>query len=199
MKKSSKIILIAGILLSVVGAVGAAPTLYFETTHHGTANAEALLPAPTAAVSPAVTNKPVVSGYPISISFPSVNINNVSVVDGVYDAKKKDWTLSLHNAHYAVMTARPNDTGGQTYIYGHYRPEVFAYLHHIKPGAQAFITTDNGYRFVYNFQGSIDVDPTNTNFLNYQGPPVLTVQTCSGSWMQNRELFRFTFDHVEKM
>lgn len=198
MKRSLKITMLTSALLCLIGTAAAAPTLYFLATNKGTAQVQAF-PAATAAAPKADPAKPVISGHPASISFPSVRINNVPVIDGQFDAKTKEWTLTLHQAQYATMTPEPNDAAGNTYIYGHYRPEVFAYLHLIKPGAQAIITTTNGYKFTYTFQGSIDVPPTDTSLFNYQGPPVLTVQTCSGSWFQNRQLFRFAFEGVTKL
>jgi sortase (surface protein transpeptidase) len=199
MKRIQKISVIAGIMLCLAGAAGAAPTIYFNTTHHGTVSAAPAFPTPKKTDTPVTTpTKPVISGHPVSISIPSVDINDVSVVDGYFDAKTQDWTLGLHTAQWGTMTPEPNDTSGNTYIYGHYRPEVFAYLHVIKPGAEAIVTTDNGYKFVYTFTDSVNVDPTDVSLFNYKGPSILTIQTCSGSWFQNRQLFKFTFTSVEK-
>ncbi len=199
MKRNLKIAIIAGTFFCLVGAAGAVPTIYFNVTKRGSVAAQAF-PAPKTTTTPKATpTKPVVSGHPTAISIPSVNINNLSVVDGYYNAKTQDWTLGLHTAHWGVMTPEPNDTAGNTYIYGHYRPEVFAYLHVIKPGADASVATDNGYKFVYTFESSIDVSPTDTSLFNYKGEPILTIQTCSGTWFQNRQLFVFKFDHAEKL
>jgi sortase (surface protein transpeptidase) len=199
MKRNVKISIICGTVLCFVGVAGAAPTIYFNTTKRGTVAAQQAFPVPKITTTPVATStKSVISGHPGAISFPSVRINNVPVVDGYYNAKTEDWTLGLHTAQWGVMTPEPNDLGGNTYIYGHYRPEVFAYLHAIKAGAQAIITTDNGYTFFYTFESSVNVSPTDTSLFNYQGPPILTVQTCSGTWFQNRQLFVFKFDHVVK-
>ncbi|HSX34317.1 MAG TPA: sortase [Candidatus Saccharimonadales bacterium] len=198
MKRNLKISIITGAILCVIGIAGAAPTVYFSMLKHSTASAEPAFPTPKTTAAPASTpTKPVISGHPVSISIPSVNVT-VPVVDGQFDAKTKEWTLGLHTAHWGVMTPQPNDTSGNTYIYGHYRPEVFAYLHNIKPGAQAIVTTDNGYTFTYTFESSVTVDPNDTSLFSYQGPSILTVQTCSGSWFQNRTLYKFTFTSVEK-
>lgn len=200
MKRNLKFGIITGAILCVVGFAGAAPTLYFNTTKRGTVTAQPAFQPPKAVATPVATpEKPVTSGHPVGISVPSVQITDVPVVDGSYNPKTEAWTLGLHTAQWGVMTPQPNDAAGNTYIYGHYRPEVFAYLHVIKPGAQALVTTDNGYKFVYTFQRSTDVAPTDTSLFNYQGPPILTVQTCSGTWFQNRQLFVFAFDHVEKL
>lgn len=200
MNRRVKIGIITGALLCLVGAAAAVPTIYFTMMGHSTASAQPAFPAPKTTPTPVTTPaKPVVSGRPVSISVPSVRINDVPVVDGTYDPKTQEWTLGLHTAHWGVMTPQPNDTAGNTYIYGHYRPEVFAYLHVIKPGAEAYVTTDNGYRFVYTFQRSTEVTPEDMSLFNYQGAPILTVQTCSGTWFQNRQLFVFTFTRVEKL
>jgi sortase (surface protein transpeptidase) len=200
MKRNNKIGIILGALLLVIGAIGAAPTIYFNTTHHGTVSAQPAFPKPKPHATPVATpTKPVIHGHPVSISIPSVSINDVPVVDGTFDAKTQEWTLGLHTAHWGVMTPEPNDTAGNTYIYGHYRPEVFAYLHVIKPGAEAYVTTDNGYKFVYTYTDSVTVDPNDTSLFSYEGAPIMTVQTCSGTWFQNRTLYKFTFTRVEQL
>jgi sortase (surface protein transpeptidase) len=94
---------------------------------------------------------------------------------------------------------QPNNETGNTLIYGHYRPEVFAYLHLIKPGIQAIITTDNGYTFTYSFENSEALDPTNTSVFVYRGAPRLTIQTCSGSFMQHRQMYYFHYDGFTKV
>jgi len=198
MKRIQKIGLIIGTVMCVVGAAVAAPTIYFNTTHHGTVAADPGFFKPKTTATPVTTpTKPVTSGHPVNISIPSVDID-VSVVDGTFDAKTQEWTLGLHTAQWGTMTPEPNDTAGNTYMYGHYRAEVFAYLHVIKPGAEAIVTTDNGLKFIYTYESSETVDPTDTSLFNYQGPPIMTVQTCSGSWFQNRTLYKFDFTRVEQ-
>src|SRR4051812_33552302 len=117
MKKHVKIGLIAGILMCIAGAAAAAPTVYFSMLGHRTAAAEAAFPTPKTTPTPTATPiKPVISGRPVSISIPSVRINDVPVVDGVFDEKTQEWSLGLHTAHWGVMTPQPNDTAGNTYI-----------------------------------------------------------------------------------
>jgi LPXTG-site transpeptidase (sortase) family protein len=84
-------------------------------------------------------------------------------------------------------------------LYGHYRPEVFARLQLIKPGSEAIITTDNGYKFYYKLDHVNIVDPNDTSLFTYQGTPELTIQTCTGSFFQKRQLFTFTFEKYEKL
>lgn len=159
----------------------------------------AVAQAPVTVVKPVVLPpKPtLVTGKPVSISIPSLNIQ-LSVIDGAYNQKTGEWTLTEDKAQFALPSVQPNNETGNTLIYGHYVPAVFAYLHHIQPGAQALVTTDNGYTFTYTYQSSEAFDPTDTSIFTYQGAPRLTIQTCSGSFMQHRQMYYFTFDTYTK-
>jgi hypothetical protein len=130
---------------------------------------------------------------------PSVDINAVPVVDGVYDAKTATWSVGLSQAQFVSWTALPNNLQGDTYIYGHYRPAVFAYLHHIRAGALATVTTANGYVFTYKYVNTYATVPSDSSVLNYSGPPILTVQTCSGTFFQNRQLYVFDYLSYQKV
>lgn len=205
MKKfTPKSIMIVSALLIGLGAAGVAPTLYFHYSNRGTASAHSI--SPPAKTNTGADNKPAedspapISGHPVSISVPDARITDLPIVDGYYDAKRQTWTLSRDKAQFAASTVQPNDQSGLTFIYGHYRKEVFATLHIIKPGAVATITTDNGYRFTYVLRETFAVAPTATDVLSYdQAPAVLAVQTCSGAWFQNRQMFIFDFKSVEKI
>lgn len=130
------------------------------------------------------------AGYPVRIEVVDASID-VPVAKGYYNKQTGKWTLSKNNAHYAVMTTRPNSVGGNTFIYGHNRSNVFSRLLKIKPGAVAYVTTDNNQRFIYKMTRSFTTNPNDSSVLNYQGAPVLTLQTCSGANFQNRTLFVF--------
>lgn len=156
-----------------------------------TANVPAVAPRPSA--------KPeVITGKPVRLVIPSLNMD-LTVADGVYNAKTGAWTLSNDKVHYALPTKQPNNEAGNTLIYGHYRKEVFARLHNIAEGEKVVVETDNGYRFTYTFLRKEVVDPADTSVFNYDGAPQLTLQTCTGAFMQHRQLFFFSFDGVEKI
>lgn len=182
------------VIFIVLGLLGVAPTLYYRY-RLATANAAPTVPVITA---PKVLKPNTITGNPVSLSVPSVRIN-VPVINGYYNQTTKQWTLTLDKAQFATISTPPNNTAGNTYIYGHYRPEVFAYLHVIKPGSEATITTDNGYRFHYRLRDIKTVNPADTSVFAYQGPPVLTLQTCSGAWFQNRQQYTFDFVSYEKV
>lgn len=137
-----------------------------------------------------------ISGKPVRIRVPSVGID-VEVVDGIYDESSSTWTLAEKQAHYAVMTSPANDKAGNTFIYGHNNKHVFGKLLKSSIGAEAIIETDNGKLFTYKLTSFQDVKPRDVAALQNQDHPVLTVQTCSGRWSENRRLFTFDFVKVE--
>jgi sortase (surface protein transpeptidase) len=190
-----KVTRIIAILLVIAGIAVLAPLSYYTLRSNGDlANS-----TPTSPVSP-IQLKPsasLVTGNPVAISSPSLNMN-LQVIPGNYNAETKQWNLSLDKAQFAEPSVQPNNETGNTFIYGHYRPEVFAYLHLIKTGAQATITTDNGYTFTYTFYNTQAFDPADTSIFAYQGTPRLTIQTCSGEFMQNRQMYYFSYDGYSK-
>lgn len=189
-----KKILIASAITTVIGATGFLPGAYYWYRDR---QLKSVVPAQVSAEPlPAPTRK-VISGQPIRLSIPSLSID-LTVAEGAYNQQTKEWTLSTDKAHYADITPQPNDYLGNTLIYGHYRPEVFAYLHNIQPGAQVTVHTQNGYKFVYKYRDNKVTDPSDTSLFDYRGKPILTLQTCTGAWMQNRQLFTFDFVKATK-
>lgn len=139
--------------------------------------------------------KRAIHGTPAQIIIPSLNIN-LSVEPGKYEAATDSWTLSGYNAHFATMTNPANDTEGNTFIYGHNNPYVFGPMKRIQPGATIEIIATNGNRFIYTYQQSYIVAPNDVSLFKYKGPPILTVQTCTGVWHEKRKLYEFKFEKV---
>lgn len=148
------------------------------------------------AAASAATPRPenAIKGTPNHIELPAVGIS-LEVIPGYYNKTTQAWTLSNTQAMYATVTAPANNHDGNTFIYGHNKPAVFYKLLQIKVGDQAIVTTSNGHRFAYKMVSRRDVKPNDGSLFTYQGPPILTLQTCSGFWYQNRSLF--VFDLVE--
>jgi LPXTG-site transpeptidase (sortase) family protein len=196
MKLHRKLI-IAGLASIGLGIAGLAPIAYY-----GGKTRQALAQPPTVSI-PAVALAPaptpsLISGRPVRLIIPSLNID-LKVADGAYNAKTGAWTLSKDKAHYALPTQLANNESGNTLLYGHYRPEVFARLHKIAAAAEITVETDNGYRFTYRFERHETVAPNDTSIFTYKGAPQLTIQTCTGAFMQNRQLFYFSFVDVIKI
>lgn len=190
MKIHRKISLV-GIALILLGAGVLAPVLYFNQRSTSVAGL-----TPTT-VEQTIIKPSAITGYPVKLSIPSLNMN-LKVADGVYNEQTRTWTLSRDKVHYALMTAQPNNDNGNTLIYGHYRPEVFARLKAVQPGDKAIVITDNGYKFTYTFTSAKTVSPSDGSIFTYKGAPQLTLQTCTGVFMQNRQLFDFDFVSYEK-
>lgn len=146
---------------------------------------------------PARPAKVVISGRPIRVVIPNSNID-LPVDEGYYNEADHSWTLSGYHAQFAMMSTVANDTAGNTFIYGHNNNYVFGALRHVTPavGANALLYTDNGHIFSYRFRDARSLTPDDTSVLDYQGPPLLTIQTCTGSVDEWRTLYTFTFERV---
>lgn len=189
-----KKIIILGIVLTITGAAGMAPTVYYWAKNRVAANsAQMIIPASQPEPGPTL-----ITGKPIELRIDSLQFK-LQVVDGTYNPKTGQWALSKDKAHFALPSVQPNNQEGNSLIYGHYRPEVFARLHKIKAGAEAVIMTENGYVFIYKYRSNQAVDPADTSIFAYRGAPMLTLQTCSGAWMQNRQLYSFDLVGVTKV
>lgn len=157
-----------------------------------------VIPASIAPVDGQITTagKIIEAGKPVRFHVPAVNVD-LTVADGLYNTATGNWTLSNDKAHYATITPYANNIEGNTFIYGHNRRAVFAPLLNLKAGDRAYVYTDNKKIFTYTLRSIKDVDPTDVSLFTYQGKPILTVQTCSGTWYENRRLFTFDFVSVE--
>jgi sortase (surface protein transpeptidase) len=166
------------------------PTWLF--THGGdVVLAKQVQPAP---VQPATAT---VAGRPVRIVIPDSGVD-LPVDVGAYDPQTKEWSLSGYHAQFATISSMANNLTGDTFIYGHNNNYVFGALRHHTPAlkAPALIYTDNGHIFRYTFAQTYSVGPEDTSVLTYDGPPVLTIQTCTGSLNEWRTMFVFNFESV---
>jgi hypothetical protein len=144
----------------------------------------------------------IISGLPVRIVIPGSSYNG-TVVDlpvdpGYYDSTTDSWTLSGYHAQFAMVSSLPNNFTGETYIYGHNNDSVFGALRHVTPtiGSSALLYTSNGHIFSYTFMSASSVAPDMTSVLDYSGPPIMTIQTCTGSFNEVRTLYQYSFDKV---
>jgi sortase (surface protein transpeptidase) len=186
--RSPKLHLCIGVVLILIGLA-----LFWLRTSNSLVHTQPVAPV-TANVWSAKPDT--ISGTPVELQLPSLGLD-LQVINGAYNPTTKTWTLTSDKVQYAVITPPPNNTSGDTFIYGHYRSGVLATLHTIKPGAQAVVVTANGHTFTYTFTGSRVTDPSDTSVFSYQGAPILTIQTCTGLFFQNRQLFTFSLSGVK--
>ncbi len=184
---SQKVLITVGTLLIAVGAVLGYGPFIRQRQEANTVGAESRLREPLTEFQ---AEDEEFAGKPITLSLPSLEFEG-ELADGEYDPGTKNWTLSKDQAHYALNTALANTTAGNTFIYGHNNKQVFSRLHDLKLGDQAIITTDNGHTFTYEYYTATVTTPWDTSLFAYEGSPILTIQTCSGGWYQNRSLFAF--------
>jgi LPXTG-site transpeptidase (sortase) family protein len=189
--------LIGGLILLGVGMILAIqPVTELWRSHHVTHVATSPFSV-VASTTPAFPPQAdYFSGEPTRIQIPDLNID-LKVIDGYYNKSTKAWTLTKDKVQYATITPQPNNKQGNTFLYGHNRVGVFNTLNKIKVGDEAIITTGNGHTFTYKFRTAYETNPNDDTLFQYQGAPILTVQTCSGLWYQNRQLFTFDLVRVQ--
>lgn len=188
-----------GLICLLVAALGLLPAFYYRyISNSASTPGRPTIVAPINEELAKTTEPTIVSGDPTHLDILSLQMS-LTVTEGVFNEKTGQWTLSLNKAHYANLSAKPNNKAGNTLIYGHYRPEVFARLHLIKIGSEAQVTTNNGYKFIYKLQSVHETSPSDTSLFSYTGSPQLILQTCSGAWFQHRQLFTFQFVRYEKI
>lgn len=165
----------------------------------------ATVPRPTVH---AVTTKPsppppaepefvLVSGKPVRIVIADSGID-LAVGDGYYNEADGSWTLSPDQAHYAMISFLANNHSGNTFLYGHGTDQVFGPLGTRPPvaGTVALVYTDNGHIFSYSFDSLNNLSPDDTSVFSYEGPPILTLQTCTGLVSEWRAMYQFNFTGV---
>ena len=142
--------------------------------------------------------KKIMAGLPSRIVLPDLGID-LPIDPGFYNPADKSWTLSGYRTHYAMVTTLPNNHDGNTFIYGHNNKYVFGPVKSIQPGQKALVYTQNNYIFTYSYVSTVGVEPDDTSVFDYSGPPILTIQTCSGNWNEVRQMYTFKFQNFNKL
>ena len=188
---------IIGLGLTITGLFGVVPALFSsdETVLAAPGQTSVAAPVETKPVEQAPQMK---TGHPVRIEAPTVGVD-MPIVDGFYDAKSNDWTLYDDKAMFGAMTSQPNDNSGQTFIYGHATDRVFGKLLNMKIDQPVYVYTSNGYKFTYKLKETHVVSPSDTGILNYNGGPRLLLQTCVGTFSENRKFFILEYAAVDKI
>jgi LPXTG-site transpeptidase (sortase) family protein len=129
---------------------------------------------------------------PVSLQVSSIDLN-LPIEKGYYNKNTQQWNISTTSAFWSVMTSKPNNKEGITFIYGHNRSSVFSKLGKMQEGSIATVTTEDGKTHNYRLKYSFTTNPEDSSILNYQGPPILALQTCSGATFQNRTIYVFEY------
>lgn len=150
----------------------------------------------TQLTQPLAPVQPIITGTPVRVVIPSLNID-LPVDVGNYNNVDQSWTLADDRAFFASPSMPPNNRQGNTLVYGHDTDRIFHPTRNLVKGDLVKLLTDNGRTFFYSFESSETVQPDNMNVFQYQGPPLLVLQTCNGNWSETRNLMRFKFVRVE--
>lgn len=174
--------------------------IWYVIQPNGLVNRTSALVLPPAAQQPHIPVSPhghLVYGRPVRIVIPKSSVD-LPVDPGYYDSNTGSWTLSGYRAQFAMVSTLANNVTGDTFIYGHNNNYVFGALRHVTPtvGAPALIYTDNGHIFEYAFQKSRSLAPDDTSVFSYNGPPIMTIQTCTGSLNEWRTMYQYGFEKV---
>jgi LPXTG-site transpeptidase (sortase) family protein len=137
--------------------------------------------------------KATLRGVPNRILIPSLDID-LPVISQSYSTILNSWPVAETTANYATETPQINNIKGQSLIYGHSSRDVFGPLLEAKPGAEAFVYTDNGHIFKYKYVGSINVTPDKTSIIKKMSeqPAGLNLITCDGDFYQYRRILNFS-------
>jgi sortase (surface protein transpeptidase) len=148
---------------------------------------------------PQASKAKVIAGRPVRIVIPAEGID-LPVNKGFYDSADNSWTLSGYDAQFAMISTLSNNVGGETFIYGHNNDYVFGALRHHTPtpDTMALIYTDNNHIFEYDFVSATSIGPNSVSILDYAGPPILMIQTCTGSLNEWRTEYKFDFVKVDQ-
>jgi LPXTG-site transpeptidase (sortase) family protein len=189
---------ILGLSLTVTGLFGVVPALFSSSDPALAASGQPAVVAPveTKPVEPAAPQMK--TGHPVRVEAPTVGVD-MPVVDGFYDGNSNEWTLYDDKAMFGAMTSQPNDNSGQTFIYGHATDRVFGKLLNMKIDQPVYVYTSNGYKFTYKLKETHTVSPSDTGILNYNGGPRLLLQTCVGTFSENRKFFILDYAAVDKI
>lgn len=138
-----------------------------------------------------ILSQQIISGHPVRFSVERLGID-LPVNDGVYNPQTREWSLSDDAVYFATITTEPNESQGNTFIYGHNQSQVIGLMSAIQPGDIVTIQTSNNHTFRYTYTHDSIVAPTFTAALKEDpDKPQLTVMTCEGIWSETRRMMYF--------
>jgi len=122
-----------------------------------------------------------INNIPVHISIPwfiDSEIKEQSYVDG-------HWTNSTDKSSYLLQSARPGEAGN-IIIYGHNSKEILGNLTALRGKEIVTLTLLNGSTRLYQIKNIVEVDPSQTEYLQSTQEEILTIYTCSGFMDQKR-------------
>jgi len=195
MKKSSILLTILGTTLIVFGL----SVFAYSRTIAQQGTSPIVQPSQKTAQAPqnAQRVEAIVYDKPRLLIIPRLGLT-LPVIDGLYNPATKQWNVSNTAVQYATITTPANNNSGNTFIYGHNFPGLLKRLPELQVGDEIMLVTEKGYWFTYRHTSRKETNPLDDSLFYYSGPPIVTMQTCSGVFDQNRLLLTFGLVKVEK-
>lgn len=136
-----------------------------------------------------------IEGVPERITIPKLRLD-LPIAPGYYNPDSKTWNVSQSMAHYATITPPANTKSGNTFIYGHNLDSVFGRLPQLALGDSMLLKTDTGHTLSYRLTSVRETSPYDDKLFYYSGPAMVTLQTCSGLFDQNRTHYSFALTGI---
>jgi LPXTG-site transpeptidase (sortase) family protein len=95
------------------------------------------------------------------------------------------WTISDKQASYLDQSARPGEEGN-IIVYGHNTRKIMGNIRALKGNEDITLTTEEGVEHVYTIETIVEVDPSDTKYLEPTSEETLTLYTCSGFFDKQR-------------
>jgi LPXTG-site transpeptidase (sortase) family protein len=95
------------------------------------------------------------------------------------------WTISDDEASYLDQSARPGEEGN-IIIYGHNTRKILGNIRALKGSEEITVTTEDGVDHLYTIETIVEVDPSQTQYLEPTSEETLTLYTCSGFFDKQR-------------
>ena len=124
---------------------------------------------------------------PNEIVIPDLNVN--LIVEKGY-IENGTWSLSDYSALYAEGSASLDSKHGNTIIYAHARPGLFADLRSLRKGSHINITGEDGNLYTYKVTEGEIIRPNEVKKIMKVGDHNLTLFTCDGPEDEYRLLIR---------
>ncbi|HEY8490014.1 MAG TPA: class F sortase, partial [Dehalococcoidia bacterium] len=100
------------------------------------------------------------------------------------------WQVPAFAAGHGEGTANPGEAGNAV-LMGHVQSvdagEVFRNLHQVAPGDEVVLVNERGERYVYRVVDVRTVTPGEVSIVAPTPDPTLTLVTCAGAWLPQRQ------------
>ncbi len=158
--------------------------------------AEANPPALEARAAEVAKSVKEVSGTPVQLDAPSVEVS-LKVLPGSYNIATKEWTLDTTHAFFATQSKPAGTAAGTTFIYGHNRASAFGPLSGLRVGDTVSLTIEDGTVLTYEYARDSHVSPESVSIIYEKSPyPQLVLMTCEGLFSEVRRVMYFTLKEV---